>query len=104
MLPLGLRLVDEGVFDLATLVRRLTTGPAAVLALPAGTLAVGAAADVTLVDPTLRWTFRAADTRSKSRNTPFDGWTFAGRATTVLVGGRVVYELAAERSPLRSAS
>src|SRR6185369_8739372 len=50
-LPLALRLVGEGVLDLPALVARLTTGPAAILRLPAGTLAPGAAADVTLVDP-----------------------------------------------------
>lgn len=104
LLPLGLKLVEEGVLDLPTLVRRMTCGPAAILGLPGGTLAAGAPADVVIVDPAQRWTFRAADGRSKSRNTPFDGWPFAGRAATVLVGGRVVYELAADRPPLRSAS
>src|SRR4029450_7889313 len=50
-LPPGLRLVAEGVADLPTLVARMTVGPARILGLSAGTLAPGAAADVTLVDP-----------------------------------------------------
>src|SRR5207248_9599904 len=58
-LPLALRLVAEGVLDLPTLVARMTVGPARVLGLPAGTLAPGAAADVTLVDPERRWRVEA---------------------------------------------
>ena len=92
-LPLGLRLVADGVLDLPTLIRRMTIGPAQILGLPAGTLTAGASADVTLVDPDARWTFRAVDGKSKSRNTPFDGQDFVGRAVTVLVGGRIVYDL-----------
>jgi dihydroorotase len=103
-LPLGLQLVAEGVLDLPTLVRRMTCGPAAILRLPGGTLAPGAAADVTLVDPSARFTYRAAEGRSKSRNTPFDGHEFVGRASTVLVGGRIVFDRNADRSALRSAS
>ena len=90
-LPLGLRLVADGVLDLPTLVRRMTCGPAAILGLPGGTLQPGVAADVALLDPSVRWTYRAADGKSKSRNTPFDGQEFVGRITTVVVGGHVKF-------------
>ena len=104
-LALGLRLVAEKVVDLPTLVARMALGPARVLGLPAGTLAPGAAADLTIVDPERRWRVAARSFRSKSRNTPFEGWEMVGRASAVLVDGRLVYE---EERPqaaaLRSAS
>lgn len=102
-LGLGLRLVSEGVLDLPTLIARMSTGPARILGIPGGTLAVGAAADVTVVDATQRWTVVPKQFRSKSRNTPFGGWDLAGRPTLVFVGGRLVHE---EERPvtLRSAS
>jgi len=104
-LPLALRLVAEGVLDLPTLVARMTVGPARILKLPAGTLAPGAAADLTLVDPERRWRVEARAFRSKGRNTPFEGWDMTGRAVAVLVGGRLVHDERPATAPaLRSAS
>jgi dihydroorotase len=102
-LALGLRLVAEGLLDLPTLIARMSTGPARILGIAGGTLAEGAAADVTVIDPLYRWTVVPKQLRSKSRNTPFGGWDLVGRATMVFVEGRLVHE--EERSvPLRSAS
>lgn len=103
-LGLGLRLVAEGVLDLPALVARMTTGPARLLGIPAGTLAPGALADVTIVDPARRWTVDPATFRSKGRNTPYGGWELTGKVVTVLVGGRVVYTDAAAQPVLRVAS
>ena len=103
-LPLALRLVAEGVADLPTIVARMTVGPARVLGLPAGTLAAGADADLTLVDPARRWRVEARSFRSKGRNTPFEGWDVVGRAVVVLVGGRLVHEERAPAASLRSAA
>jgi dihydroorotase len=103
-LPLGLRLVAEGVLDLPTLVARFTVGPARALGLPGGTLAPGAPADLTLVDPERRWRVDPRQLRSRSRNTPFAGWEMTGRAVAVLVGGRVVHEEERLFAALRSAS
>ena len=103
-LALGLRLVAEGALDLPTLVHRMSTGPARLLGLPAGTLAPGAAADLTLVDPERRWKIAARQFRSKSRNTPFDGWDVVGRAVAVLVGGRLVHDERPATPTLRVAS
>jgi dihydroorotase len=103
-LGLGLKLVAEGVLDLPTLVTRMSLGPARLLGLPAGTLDVGAPADVTLVDPARRWKVSARAFRSKSRNSPFEGWELVGRAVAVLVGGRLVYDDRPATPTLRVAS
>ena len=56
-----------------------------------GTLARGSHADVTIFDPKKRWTFDAAKSRSKSHNTPFDGWQLTGKVVATIVGGKIVY-------------
>jgi dihydroorotase len=103
-LGLGLRLVAEGVLDVPALIARMTTGPARLLGIPAGTLDVGAAADVAVIDPERRWKVAARSFKSKSRNTPFDGWDLQGKAVATFVGGRLVYEDRPAASPLRVAS
>jgi dihydroorotase len=86
------RLVHTGVIALPRLVEMLSTNPARVFNLQdRGTLKVGAWGDVTIIDPELTWTFDAARSRSKSRNTPFDGWNMRGAAVATIVGGRIVY-------------
>ncbi len=90
-LPLTLRLVDEGVLSLPAAIARLTCGPAQALGLSRGALTVGDIADVTIIDPDCNWTLRADELLSKSKNTPFDGWSFKGAATCTLVNGKTVY-------------
>ncbi|MCI1278683.1 MAG: dihydroorotase [Nitrospira sp.] len=92
-LSLTLALVDEGVLTLESAVEKLSTAPAKAFSLNAGTLAVGAPADVAIVDPNRQWQVDPARFRSKSRNTPFAGWKVKGQVTTTIVSGRVVFEL-----------
>jgi dihydroorotase len=75
------------------IVELLSTNPAKIFGLTGrGTLAKGAHADITIFDPKKKWTFDAAQSLSKSKNTPFDGWSFTGRAVVTIVGGKVIYE------------
>ena len=92
-LSLTLALVDEGVLTLESAVDKLSTAPAKAFSLNAGTLAVGAPADVAIVDLNRQWQVDPSRFRSKSRNTPFAGWKVKGRVTTTIVSGRVVFEL-----------
>ena len=87
---LTLELVHAGVLSVGAAVRALTLGPARVLGLTGGQLTRGAAADVTLVDPELRWRVDPAAFRSRSRNTPFAGVELRGRALGVCIGGRLL--------------
>jgi len=91
-LSLTLGLVEEGVLSLEQAVEKLTSAPAAVFGLKKGTLAVGADADVAIVDQQAEWEVDPGKFRSKSRNTPFVGWKVKGRVMTTIVGGRVVFE------------
>lgn len=65
--------------------------PARILRVPGGTLAAGSPADITILAPDLRVTVDAARFRSKSRNTPFQGWTLRGGVAATLVGGRPLF-------------
>jgi dihydroorotase len=79
--------------DIARLVEMYTVEPAQLLKLEAGTLSVGAKADVTLIDPDLEWTVRIDQFQSASRNSPFEGWKLKGRAVRTIVGGKTVWKL-----------
>src|SRR6266852_4981803 len=86
------RLVNEGVISLERLVELCSTNPARVLQLEnRGALRAGARADLTIIDPERTWTFDVSRSKSKSRNTPFDGYTFRGGAMATIVGGRIVH-------------
>ncbi|MBM4020021.1 MAG: dihydroorotase [Planctomycetes bacterium] len=86
-------LVEPGLLEWAELVARLTVNPARVLGMDAGRLAVGAAADVTVIDPLVRWTIDPQAFESRGRNCPFAGREVRGRAVLTIVGGRIVYRL-----------
>jgi len=90
-LPLSLKLVEEGVLDEETLFRRMAITPAQLLGIEAG-VRTGLTADLTLINPNKTFTIRADTFQSKSRNTPFEGWTVRGRAAMTIVGGKIVYK------------
>jgi dihydroorotase len=84
-------LVHTGRISLWHMISLLSANPARIINQPLGRLQIGGAADLTLFDPELVWTYHASEGRSKSRNTPFDGRTFRGAVTATIVAGRVVY-------------
>jgi dihydroorotase len=84
------RLVRPGIVSLPRLIELLSTGPARVLGIPGGTLKAGSPADVTVFHPDEEVTIRAADFRSRSRNTPFDGWKLHGRPVATFLEGRKI--------------
>jgi dihydroorotase len=84
-------LVERGYLTLPGLIDRMSTRPARVFHLNAGTLQRGAPADVVVFDPTARWVVDPTEFRSKSRNTPFAGWELQGRVERTLVGGEAVF-------------
>ncbi len=94
LLALVLRLVDEELLALSPALACVTCNPARVLGLDAGTLSVGAAADVCVYDPRAVWWFTPETMHSRGKNSPFHGWEFSGRVTHTLVDGQLVYCLA----------
>ena len=82
----------EGRLTLSQVIEKMSTAPARILGIPAGTLRVGAAADVVLFHPEERWTVDPERLHGKSRNTPFKGMTLRGRVKLTFSRGRLVYD------------
>ncbi len=91
LLPLTLRLVENGTLSLHQALHRVTAGPAQLLRLKAGGIAPGLRADLCLVDPQAAWTLDEQQMLSRGKNTPFAGWDFSGKVTHTWVAGRLVY-------------
>ena len=85
------RLVHTGRIPLMRMVELFTTGPARVLALDCGRLAPGLAADITILDPDLEWTYDVNRTESRSKNSPFAGARFRGGPAATIVDGGIVW-------------
>jgi dihydroorotase len=91
-LALGLRqLVHSGKISLGQFVALMSSKPARIINKPLGRVLVGGAADLTLFDPDLEWTYRAAQGYSRSHNSPFDGWKFRGAVTVTVIRGRIAF-------------
>lgn len=97
------RLVHAGVISLSRMVELLSLNPARILNVPGGTLSPGAPADLTILAPDLAVTIDRAALRSKSKNTPYDGWSFRGGVAATIVGGRAVFVNPMTALSLRSA-
>ena len=85
------RLVHSGHITLARLIELLSVNPARILQVPGGAITEGAVADLTLLAPDLNVVVDAKSMKSKSKNTPFDGWELRGGVAATIVGGRTVY-------------
>jgi dihydroorotase len=88
-LGLTFKLVEEGVLSLSGAIGKLSANPASILGMDKGTLTEGSDADIAVIDPDAEWTVDASQFKSKSKNTPFQGWKLKGRAVRTIVGGIV---------------
>ena len=86
-------MIGSGLMDWPALIARMTIGPAAAIDQALGTLNVGSAGDVTVIDPKKRWTVRVDRFASRSRNCPYDGWKLRGRPVLTVVGGEIKFAL-----------
>lgn len=100
LLPLSLRMCEETRMKLGELIGRVTCEPAKILGIGAGTLTIGAPADVCIFDPNAFWTVNESRLVSQGRNTPFAGWELQGRVCYTLVGGIVVFQLNHTDAPM----
>ncbi len=89
-LALSYKLVEEKVLTLSQLVEKMSTNPAKVIGVDRGHLSEGAVADVTIFDPNQEWVVDKNEFESKSKNSPFIGWKLKGRATDVIVDGKIL--------------
>lgn len=89
-LPLGLALVENGVIDITRLLEKMASNPARIIG-RSSSLDIGLPADITIIDPERRFTYRAENGYSKSRNSPFDGWDLKGCAVYTIVEGRIAH-------------
>ena len=85
-------LVHSGKIGITRLIEMFTVNPARILSIPRGTLAVGAAADVTIFSIDRQWTYDVNKSLSKSRNSPFDGVSFHGGPVATIVSGKIVWQ------------
>jgi dihydroorotase len=90
--PLTLQLIREGILTWPEAVRKLSYRPATLLGVAGGVLKEGALADLAILDPEYSYVLKAEDMKSKSKNSPFIGWTLKGINVMTMVGGRIVWE------------
>ncbi len=91
LLAVSLDLYHNGQMPLIEVLAKVTSAPANLLGLPAGRLAKGAAADLTIIDPGAGWQVKDNDLSSKAKNTPFDGRPVQGKVLRTIIDGRTVY-------------
>ena len=87
------KLVSTGKLEWSEAIAALSTNPAQALGIKKGSLAVGADADITIIDPNITWTVDVTSFESQSQNSPFNGEQLSGRARQVFIGGELRYEL-----------
>ena len=83
--------MHTGLIGVPRMVELMSVNPAKILRVPGGTLSAGAPADITILAPDLPVTVDKTKLVSKSKNTPYHGWSFKGGVAATIVGGKVVY-------------
>ena len=90
-LPLSLKLVDEKILSMGDVIKKLTSTPADIFNLKAGSLSLGNEADILIFNPNLEYSIDISKFHSKSKNSPFDGWKVKGKVIYTLVKGKTAY-------------
>ena len=90
-LPLSLKLVDEKILSMGDVIKKLTSTPADIFNLKAGSLSLGNKADILIFNPNLEYSIDISKFHSKSKNSPFDGWKVKGKVIHTLVKGKTAY-------------
>jgi dihydroorotase len=85
-------LVEPGIIDWPQLIQMMTAGPAKIIGIDKGTLAVGKQGDVTIFDPAAEYTVDTSSFRSKSKNCPYNGWKIKGKIEYTIVGGEIRFQ------------
>lgn len=91
LLPLTLKLVENGNLPLDTAIASITCNPATILGLDTGHLAVGQIANLCLIDPEKEWVLNTDEMLSHGKNTPFSGWNFKGKVVRTIIEGTTVF-------------
>jgi len=91
-LGLSLNLINSKILNWPELIARMSLNPARILNLPKGTLETGTDADITVIDPLLKWTVDVQAFRSRGKNSPFHGRQMQGKAILTIVGGEIKYD------------
>jgi dihydroorotase len=91
-LSLSLNLISSKTLNWPELIAKMSVNPARILNLPKGTLETGADADITVIDPLLKWTVDVQAFRSRGKNSPFNGRQMQGKAILTIVGGEIKYD------------
>lgn len=94
-------LVKPGVLTLSEAIEKMTVAPARILGLESGKLAVGAAADITIIDPEAKWTVRSNEFKSMGKNTPFEGFELTGKPVAAFIRGEVTHGTLNAPDPLK---
>ena len=92
-LPLSLKLVDEKILSMSDVIKKLTSTPADIFNLKAGSLSLGNEADILIFNPSLEYSIDISKFHSKSKNSPFDGWKVKGKVIHTLVKGKTAYSV-----------
>lgn len=90
LLPLTLKLVEMDVITIDRAIASLTSEPAAILGINAGTLSPGQIADICIINPELEWQLDTSRMLSLGLNTPFEGWGFKGKVSHTIINGDVI--------------
>lgn len=90
-LPLTLRLVNENVFSMSKMIEKFTSRPAEIFNLDRGALGVGKIADIVIFDPDAEYVIDVQQFKSRSKNSPFDGWRVKGKVIRTIVAGKTVF-------------